>query len=159
MVTPLAGDDVVEVERRIEARPETVFSFFIDPERYRKWQGIEAELDPRPGGIFQVTVTGRSRTIMRGEFVEIDPPQRLVFTWGWEQFDGSPEGMKVKPGMSTVEVTLVPDGDGTIVRLRHSGLPTEAALQFHSAGWNLTIDRLVAVSEGRNPGPYPFQDI
>jgi hypothetical protein len=67
--------------------------------------------------------------------------------------------MKVKPGMSTVEVTLVRDGDGTILRLRHSGLPTAAALTFHSAGWELTIDRLVAVSEGRNPGPYPFQDI
>lgn len=156
-MTPPPGD-VVEVERRIAARPETVFSFFVDPERYRRWQGIEAELDPRPGGIFRVTVTGRSRTIMRGEFVEIDPPQRLVFTWGWEQFDGAPDGMKVEPGKSTVEVTLVRDGDGTIVRLRHSGLPTEAALQFHSAGWNLTIDRLVAVSEGRHPGPYPFQD-
>jgi uncharacterized protein YndB with AHSA1/START domain len=155
----ISRDDVVEVERRIAARPETVFSFFVDPARYRKWQGIEAELDPRPGGIFRIVVSGRSRTIMRGEFVEIVPPERLVFTWGWEQFDGLPEGMKVEPGKTTVEVTFTRDGDGTILRLRHSGLPTDAALQFHSAGWDLTLDRLVAVSEGRDPGPYPYQDV
>ena len=151
--------DVVEVERRIAARPETVFSYFVDPERYQSWQGIDAELDPRPGGIFRVVVNGRSRTIMRGGFVVCLPPERLVITWGWEQFDGLPDGMKVEPGKSTVEVTFTKDGDGTIVRLRHNGLPTEAALQFHSAGWNMTIGRLVAVSEGRDPGPYPFNDI
>ena len=107
------------------------------------WQNADAE--------------GRDLTV--AERVEIVPPERLVFTWGWEQFDGLPESMKVEPGASTVEVTFIKDGDGTIVRLRHSGLPTEAALQFHSAGWNMTIDRLVAVSEGRDPGPYPFNDI
>src|SRR5439155_394447 len=91
--------------------------------------------------------------------LEIVRPERLVFTWGWEQCDGLPEGMKVEPGKTTVEVTFTRDGDGTILRLRHDGLPTDAAVQFHSAGWNLTIDRLVAVSEGRDPGPYPYQDV
>lgn len=155
----ISREDVVEVERRIAARPETVFSFFVDPVRFEKWQGIEAELDPRPGGIFRVAAAGSSRTIMRGEFVEILPPERLVFTWGWEQFDGLPDGMKIAPGTSTVEVTFVRDGDGTIVRIRHDGLPTEAVLQFHSGGWNMTLDRIAAVSEGRDPGPYPFPDI
>jgi len=154
-----ARDDVVEVERRIAARPETVFSFFVDPARYQRWQGVEAEVDPRPGGIFRVAATGSSRTIMRGEFVEIVPPERLVFTWGWEQFDGLPDGMRVEPGASIVEVTFVPDGDETIVRIRHGGLPTEAALLFHSGGWNMTLDRIATVSEGRDPGPFPFPDI
>jgi len=151
--------DSLEIERRIAARPETVFSFFVDPERYRRWQGIEAELDPRPGGIFHITVTGRSRTVVLGEFVEIDPPRRLVFTWGWKQFDGMPEGMLVGPRSTTVEVTLTEEGEGTLLRLRHTGLPTDAALQFHSVGWNTTMDRLVVVSEGGDPGPYPFQEI
>jgi len=150
--------DTLEFERRIAARPETVFSFFVDPERYKKWQGIEAELDPRPGGVFHVTVTGRSHTKVIGEFVEIDPPHRLVFTWGWEQFDGMPEGMLVPPGSTTVEVTLTEDRGGTLLRLRHTGLPGDAAMQFHSMGWNTTMDRLVIVAEGGNPGPYPFQE-
>ena len=152
-------DDVLEIERRIAARPDTVFSFFVDPERYRRWQGIDAQLDPRPGGIFRVTVTGRSHTTVIGEFVEIDPPHRLVFTWGWEQFDGMPDGMLVPPRSTTVEVTLTEDDGGTILRLRHNGLPTDAALQFHSMGWTTTIDRLVIVAEGGDPGPYPFDQI
>jgi len=156
-VTPQT--DTIEIERRIAARPETVFSFFVDPERYKKWQGIEALLDPQPGGAFHVTVTGRSRMKVIGEFIEIDPPHRVVFTWGWEQFDGLPEGMLVPPRSTTVEVTLTEDGGGTILRLRHIGLPGDAALQFHSMGWNTTMDRLVIVAEGGNPGPYPFQEV
>jgi uncharacterized protein YndB with AHSA1/START domain len=156
-VTPRS--DSLEVERRIAARPETVFSFFVDPERYRKWQGIEALLDPRPGGVFHITVTGRSQMKVIGEFVEIDPPHRLVFTWGWAQLDGVPDGMLVPPRSTTVEVTLTEDRGETILRLRHTGLPSDAALQFHSMGWNITMDRLVIVAEGGNPGPYPFQEI
>src|SRR5438874_2367379 len=116
----------------------------------------DRELSPRPGGIFHITVTGRSRTVVLGEFVEIDPPRRLVFTWGWKQFDGMPEGMLVGPRSTTVEVTLTEEGEGTLLRLRHTGLLTDAALQFHSVGWNTTMDRLVVVSEGGDPGPYPF---
>jgi uncharacterized protein YndB with AHSA1/START domain len=80
----------IEVERRIAARPETVFSYFTDPKRYRLWQGVDAELDPRPGGMFRVTMTGKSGTVVRREYVELDPPRRLVFTWGLESWAGSP---------------------------------------------------------------------
>src|SRR6266511_3381275 len=72
-------EGVIEVERRIAARPETVFSYFTDPERYRLWQGIDAELDPRPGGVFRVRMRRHARTIASGVFVEVEPPVRLVF--------------------------------------------------------------------------------
>lgn len=153
------AEGVIELERRVAARPETVFSYFTDPERYRMWQGVDAELDPRPGGIFRVTQTGRSRVVARGEFVEVEPPRRLVFTWGWEQVEGLPEGMAgLEPGTSTVEVDLVPDGDGTILRLRHSGLPSEACCRVHTAGWDVTLDRLVVAGAGGDPGVNPFAD-
>lgn len=156
-----ATEGVVEVERRIAARPETVFAYFTDPERYRQWQGVEAELDPRPGGIFRVRQSGRSHTVARGEYVEVDPPTRLVFTWGWEQVDGIGDGMRgIDPGSSTVEVVLVRDGDATILRVRHTGLPaTDAAYEVHGYGWNMTLDRLVAVASGADPGPYPLADL
>jgi uncharacterized protein YndB with AHSA1/START domain len=134
-----------------------VVSFFTDPERYRLWQGVEAELDPRPGGIFRVTMTGRSRTVARGVYVEVKPPTRLVFTWGWEQGGDLPEGMHgLHPGTSTVEVVLVAHGDGPMVRVRHSGLPGDAACRFHTSGWDLTVDRLVIVAAGGDPGPSPL---
>src|SRR4051794_39149003 len=92
---------VVEREIRIDARPETVFGFFTDPELLLRWKGLEATLEPRPGGTYRVVVNARS--IVRGEFVEVTPHTRVVFTWGFEGSEGLP------PGASTVEVMLRPD--------------------------------------------------
>jgi uncharacterized protein YndB with AHSA1/START domain len=151
---------VIEVERRIAARPETVFAYFTDPERYRRWQGVDAELDPRPGGTFRVRMTGRSHMVVRGTYVEVEPPARLVFTWGWEHAGELGRGAHgILPGTTIVEVVLVPDGDGTIVHVWHRGLPDEAACEFHSYGWDLTLDRLVAVAIGDDPGPNPLADL
>jgi len=152
--------ELVELERRIAANPETVFLYFTDPARYRLWQGVDAELDPRPGGLFRVHMTGRTNVFARGEFVEVEPPERLVLTWGWEYLKGMPDEMEsVPPGSSTVEITLTPDGDGTILRLRHSGLPSVPAGAFHNDGWTMSFERLVVLSEGRDPGPNPFENL
>jgi uncharacterized protein YndB with AHSA1/START domain len=59
--------EVVEREVRIAARPETVFEFFTDPDKHLLWMGRRAELDPRPGGIYDVEINDRSHG--RGEFV------------------------------------------------------------------------------------------
>ena len=145
-------DEVVELERRIAAPPETVFQFFTDPERYKLWHGVEAELDPRPGGVFRVLMTTKTRQTARGVYVEIDPPRRVVFTWGFEGIDALP------PGTSTVEVTLEGDGEQTVLRLRHSGLPTPDLCAFHSWGWGFTLDRLEIAAPGGDPGRYPHAD-
>jgi uncharacterized protein YndB with AHSA1/START domain len=150
--------DTIEIERRINARPETVFGFFTDPDKYRRWQGVDAVLDPRPGGVFRVTTSGRSRTVACGHYVEVEPPDRLVITWGWEE-NPILAGLHLPPGSSRVEVLLERDGDGTILRLRHSGLRTEPSCQFHTWGWDVSLDRLVLVAEGRDPGPDPFAEI
>jgi len=132
-------EGVIELERRIAAPPATVFAYFTDPERYLLWQGVAAELDPRPGGVFRVTQND-SGYIARGEYLEVEPPTRVVFTWGWEGIDG------LLPGASTVEVVLEADGEGTILRLRHSGLPSDTACQIHSYGWGVGLDQLVEVT-------------
>ena len=72
--------DAVECEVRIAARPETVFSFFTDPDRMIQWKGIEATLDARPGGVYRVNINGRD--VARGEYLEVTPHSRIVFTWG-----------------------------------------------------------------------------
>src|SRR5439155_197424 len=104
-------DQPIEVQTRIGAPPEVVFAYFVDPELYRRWKGTTAELDARPGGLYRVLMPSGDR--VRGEYVAVEPPHRVVFTWG---FEGSTD---LPPGSSTVEVTLHADGDGTIVRLRH----------------------------------------
>jgi uncharacterized protein YndB with AHSA1/START domain len=138
--------DYVEKEVRIAARPEVVFEFFTDPVKMVRWKGVDAMLDPRPGGTYRVNVTGKE--VALGEYVEIVPHSRIVFTWGWE---GSP----IAPGSTTVEVTLTPDGDGTLLRLRHSGLAGEAALQ-HGEGWDHFLPRLALAAAGEDPGPDPW---
>jgi uncharacterized protein YndB with AHSA1/START domain len=140
--------DALEREIHIAARPEIVFGFFTDPAMMVRWKGLRATLDPRPGGVYRVDVNGRD--VARGEYLEVTPHRRIVFTWGWEG-----ENSLLPPGASTVEVTLIPDGDGTLVRLRHSGLPTEEARRLHAQGWDHYLPRLILAAEGRDPGPDP----
>ena len=142
---------VVEREVRIAARPETVFDFFVDPQRMIQWKGRKAELDPRPGGLYRVEINDQA--IARGEYVEIDAPSRVVFTWGWEWQESGGEHA-VAPGSSRVEVDLVPDGDGTLVRLRHLDLP-EQSREIHGQGWDHYLARLREVAEGRDPETDP----
>jgi hypothetical protein len=74
----------------------------------------------------------------------------VVFTFGWEA-EGSPE----PPGSTTVEVTLVPDGEGTLLRLVHSGVPEEIR-GGSTEGWDHYLPRLVVAAEGGEPGPDPW---
>jgi uncharacterized protein (TIGR02453 family) len=141
------GDDAVTIERWIDATPETVFSFFSDPGRWLSWQGVTAEIDPRPGGTFRMNVRGDGYAA--GEFVLIDPCERIVLTWGWEN-----EALAVPPGSSTVEVTFEADRGGTLVRLRHAGLPPDA-LASHRQGWDHYVSRLAVLAAGGDPGPDP----
>ena len=140
--------DFVEREIRIAARPEVVFEFFTDPVKMVRWKGLDAMLDPRPGGTYRVNVTGKE--VALGEYVEIVPHSRIVITWGWE---GSP----IAPGSTRVEFDFIPDGNGTILRLRHSGLAGEAALQ-HAEGWDHFLPRLAIAAAGGDPGEDPWVD-
>jgi uncharacterized protein YndB with AHSA1/START domain/DNA-binding transcriptional ArsR family regulator len=135
---------IAEREVRIAARPDTIFPFLVDPAMMVRWMGVDVSLDPRPGGVYRVNINGRD--VVSGHFVEVVPNSRVVFTWGWEG-----ENVLVPPGASTVEITLSEDGDGTLLRLRHLNLPA-AERDSHLLGWDHFLSRLVAVSEGRDPG-------
>jgi uncharacterized protein YndB with AHSA1/START domain len=141
---------VVEREVRIAARPETVFEFFVDPEKMVQWKGRKAALEPRPGGVYRVEINDQA--IASGQYVEIEAPSRIVFTWGWEGQESGEHA--VPPGSSRVEISLEPDGDGTLVRLRHLDLP-EASRAIHGEGWDMYLARLAAAAEGQDPGADP----
>ena len=133
----------VRREVRIEARPETVYSYFTDPAKYVLWKGVEATLDPRPGGIYRVRIDDRH--VASGRFVELVPHSRIVFSWGWEG-----EGQPVPPGSSTVEVTLVPDGAATMLTLLHRDLPDSEQSGIHAEGWDHFLSRLATVAGGES---------
>jgi uncharacterized protein YndB with AHSA1/START domain len=84
-----------------------------------------------------------------GEFVEIDPPHRVVFTWGWTK------GHAVAPGTTRVVVTLEAEEGGTRVVLRHYDLPDDELRALHRKGWEMYLDRLHVRVLGGEPGPDP----
>jgi uncharacterized protein YndB with AHSA1/START domain len=137
-----------EHQIRIDAPPEAVFAYFTDPAKMVLWMGTDATLDPRPGGICRVNFIrdiGEAAAI--GEFVEVVPYKRVVFTWGWERdLFGAP------PASTRVEVSLDPDGSGTHVRLVHTEL-REEAVEAHEAGWTHYLRRLSVAAAGGDPGP------
>lgn len=143
--------ETVTVERAIEidASPETVWGLLTNPAEATRWMGLSAEFDLRPGGGYRVEVL--SGNIARGEFVEIDPPHRLVYTFGWEN-----RVSEVVPGSSTVEFELIPNGESTIVQFRHYDLPTSDSSARHGHGWDHYLGRLAVAAAGGDPGVDPW---
>jgi uncharacterized protein YndB with AHSA1/START domain len=129
---------MVEQTLRIAARPETVWRYWTDPVRMCDWWGAAADLDPRPGGACVVEMGGGG--VMRGEYVELVPHERIVFTFGWESTDGAPP---IAPGSTRVEVTLVPEDGDTILTLRHTGIPL-GTVDEHRGGWAHFLPLLAA---------------
>jgi len=146
-----AESTTVVREIAIAARPETVWELLVDPEQAVKWMGMTASFDLRPGGLYQVEVIPGHTA--RGEFVEIDPPHRLVHTFGWEPESGS----IVASGSTTIEYELVPDGDGTLLRFTHRDLPNVDAVASHAHGWDHYLERLALAATGGDPGTDPWQ--
>jgi len=135
-VTAEIRNQVIVATEHIKAPPEVVFPYFTDPALIVTWIGDHADLDPQPGGVFSLDM---GESLARGVYVTVEPPYRVVFTWG------VPGNETLPPGGSTVEVVLTPDGDDTMVVLTHRGVPS-AHLGGHRAGWEKQLGRLPAAA-------------
>jgi uncharacterized protein YndB with AHSA1/START domain len=135
-------------EIMIDATPDTVFPFLVERDKLLLWEGTDAEVDARPGGILKVLLGGGLHQ-SSGEFVEIVPNEKVSYTFGWEQ-----EGNPITPGSSLVEITLTAEGSKTRVRLVHSGLPDDA-VSDHTHGWDHYLERLAVAATGGDPGVDP----
>jgi uncharacterized protein YndB with AHSA1/START domain len=135
----------------IHAPADAVFQHFVDPELFGHWMAEGATLEPTPGGV--VRWTHPNGDTVSGRYVEVDPPRRLVFTYGWERAE-----VEIPPGSTTVEIDLVTLQDGaTLVTLVHRGLDDGAA-DAHQGGWQHYLDRLRRSAEGKDVGPDPWAD-
>ena len=144
-ITSIDAPDGLGYELRIDAPPEVVWRLWVEPQRIVRWMGDVATLDPRPGGMFRLEY--KSGDVARGEYVELAEPRRLVVTWGWEAEDDP-----TPPGSSRIEVELEPvdDGAGTLLRLRHTGLPA-ASRDGHDEGWRYFLAQLAGAVESSDP--------
>ncbi|MGI8799632.1 MAG: SRPBCC family protein [Pseudonocardia sp.] len=134
-------DGVVVVHELVLAAPRSaVFAMFVDPAQLVRWIGMSAELEPRPGGRFRFEISPGQ--FCEGSYLEVDPPSRLSFSWGWTE-----PTMGLPPGSSVVEVELTElAGQQTHLRLCHRGLPADR-LEMHSDGWTHFLAQLSAVAD------------
>jgi uncharacterized protein YndB with AHSA1/START domain len=145
------GDAVVH-ELFLPVPVDQVFDMFVDPRQLVRWIGISADLQARPGGRFRFEVVPGQ--FCEGQYVLVDRPGRLVFTWGWTD-----PSFGLPPGSSRVEVTLTRRGDdtsGTQLRLVHTGLAGDLGL-LHDDGWSRFLARLDAVATGKDLAAYPAE--
>ena len=136
----------IVVEQRIAADPATVYEYLTEPAKWTQWQGVAADLDPRVGGVFSM-VMGNGMNA-RGEFIELIPNQRVVFSWGWIDRPGIP------PGSTIVSIELEPVVEGTLLVITHRAVhEDEAPMQL--IGWRHYLPRLAVAASGGDPGPDP----
>src|SRR5262245_20983865 len=142
--SPTVAAEAYRHSIHIDAEPDFVYDYFIKPEALVRWMGDRAILDPRPGG--QFTLVFGDRTV-EGQYVELDPPNRLVITWGRV---GS---VTLPPATSMLVVTFTPEAGGTRLSIVHTGLPV-SELPRHALGWQHYLARLAAAMSSCEPAPH-----
>lgn len=129
---------------------ERVFRAWTEVEELKKWFGPAgmsiplAEMDVRVGGSYRIGMKpaqGDDLYVVVGVFQEITPPERIVFTWKWE--DSGPDAPD-----TLVTVELRPKGDGTELVLTHDRFPTVESRRNHEEGWTSSFDCLAEALAG-----------
>ena len=138
----------LRLERIFDAPRERVFDAWVDPELLRLWWASQpdwttpaAEVDPRPGGRYRLSMQGPGGGPVHGvvgEYREFERPSRLVYTWSWE---GDPAEMEGSAG-TLVTVVFHAEGERTRVVLTHDRFATDRARDLHIEGWTGCLDNL-----------------
>ncbi len=137
VASEVVGDGEIRLVARLDGPPEAVWPLLTQPDNLPLWLGHPVVFDLEVGGRIEVEIDEGHR--FSGEFVEIDPPNRLRFTWGWRTGP-----IEIPPGSTMVEMTLTARESGTELRLVHTGLGDWAERTI--VGWTIKLDRLVLVT-------------
>jgi len=134
----------LELVRFINAPTDRVYDAWTDPAQLRQWFGPEGvrtrniTADVRVGGYYRWDLTSPEGEELSafGEYKELVPGKKIVFTWQWDD-DEDWENWT-----SVVTIELFERGGGTELRFRHEQLPSEESRDRHNEGWNSLLDRL-----------------
>jgi uncharacterized protein YndB with AHSA1/START domain len=137
----------LRMERTFAAPAQRVFDAFTSEEVIRRWWHAapdwdtpEVRVDPRVGGQVRVVMRDPHKDVRYGgggEYVEIDPPRRLVFTWTW---DDDREQVQ-----QLIEIEFEESDGVTTMRFTHNDLWNDEAVASHEEGWNAAFDNLARV--------------
>lgn len=134
-----------ELQRRFRASPDRVFHAWTQPAALREWWcpagwiAGNIEIDLRVAGVYRIEMVraggGSPGVSVAGKFLEVRPPERLIYTWRWEgAFAGMPETL--------VTLELRGSENDTILTLRHDNFTDAGLRQQHRSGWIAACDRL-----------------
>ena len=147
--TGTEDDRTLVIRRHFAAPREAVFRAWTEPETLRQWWGPEgckgnlAELDVRPGGIWRTSMimSDGDEHFVGGVYQEVTAPERLVFTWAWENVG--------EPGQETLITIELHDREGTteMVFTQRLFQSTEQR-RMHNQGWSSSLNRLAALLVG-----------
>jgi uncharacterized protein YndB with AHSA1/START domain len=144
LAAPTAAERELRITRILDAPRSLVFQAWTEPDRAARWWGpqgfttIRCDMDVRPGGTFRASMRSPAGTVhcRRGVYREVVEPERLVFTFAWEDAEG-------KPGHETAVTVTFADLDGkTELTLHQATFETAAARDDHRRGWTSTLERL-----------------
>lgn len=141
------GAPSLTLKRRIKASPATLYRAWLEPKGIVQWFGapgatnFRADVDARVGGRYALKSTDTKGEDMgvSGEYRELIPNEKIVFSWAWQS---TPERI------SQVTVTFKPDGAETILTLTHEMFADETARDNHMGGWTFSLDRFAAHYNG-----------
>jgi uncharacterized protein YndB with AHSA1/START domain len=152
---PSSATTTVHVSRELAAPRDEVFRTWTEPDLFKRWftppgnASVTADLDVRPGGAYRITVErtelvpGTSYIV--GNYLEVDPPKRLVFTFGWEE-PPPVEGLEALETLdSRVTVQFRDLGASTELSITHERLDSPELRDFHRFGWETTLDQLARI--------------
>jgi uncharacterized protein YndB with AHSA1/START domain len=144
MTTKASERFSLEIKRLINAPRDRVYAAWTNPAQLKQWFGPEKVqtrnliADARAGGKFRWDLTnseGEKMTCL-GEYRELQPGKKIVFTWQWDDDEDW------ENHISVVTVELSDRDGGTELRLIHEQLPNEQSRDGHTGGWNSALDKL-----------------
>ena len=134
----------IQLQRRFRAPPERVFHALTQPAALRQWwcppgwTAGEIVLDLRVGGTYRIAMTrldDRRQLAVSGRFLEVQPPERLVYTWRWE-------GAFTEAAETRVTLELQRSEQETVLMLWHENFADPAIREQHRTGWIAACNRL-----------------
>lgn len=141
-MTSAAWPHALDRDVFIRARREAVFRHFTETPRWAAWWGEGSSIDARAGG--RVVIRYPNAVEAGGEVLEVSPPAKLVFTFGYAS------GLPIPIGASRVTITLAPEGDGTRLRLHHE-FADAGVRESHVQGWRYQLAVFANVVADRDP--------
>jgi len=139
------GKGVVRIEDHYETDIDDLWSAVTDPIRLARWFG-QVEGDLHPGGEFRLSVEWDGN----GRVEACEPPRRLRVTWR-ESDESFRKGRGVPPFDATIEATLTPEGNQTILVVEVAGMPLDK-IAFYGAGWQIHAENLAVHIAGLEHG-------